>query len=198
MSASPRMLRAELPVHRMSTLKSLSFINQAHGSLPELLEHEGGAGRTDAGELARGADGGRSGFTRRARVAALREESFRRGGEEVELLYALRARMRFGVSQEPAAGPGAPLRLADHQRTQQRDFAQYLQANEPLGRGVRAGVEKVFAMRGGEILRGQLRRGEQVHGSLQLGTMGDGRHAALLRRGAFTMVSGGQQLAPPS
>src|SRR5689334_4032293 len=50
----------------------------------ELAAHEGRTRRADAGELARRANRGRRRVARRARVAALREERFRGGREQVQ------------------------------------------------------------------------------------------------------------------
>ena len=107
--------------------------------------------------------------------------------------------MRFGMGQQSAAGARATLGLGNHQRTQQRHLTEEFESHEPVRSRAWSSVEEMFAMRPGEVIRGQLGRGQQGHGCLQRGTGGDGGHqAALFLRGEFTVDSGAQQVAAPS
>src|SRR5689334_14222437 len=108
------MLRAEFPVQRNRTL----YMELLMALQP--LSHECGAGRADAGELWRRANGIRDFIAIDGGVAESGEEAFGRRREEIDRRHPQRSRFTFDMRDETLSHtPVAELRH-DDERAHQR------------------------------------------------------------------------------
>ena len=152
--------RAELPVQRKRTLYGRSVTARLHSR--KLPHHERRTRRADARKFASGTYGGGSGIPRCTLVAMLREERFRRGGENTAFQCPVRARDPQRALAAPRPPPSRACR-AQLPASAAVQRCRRARADQPRRLSRRSREEKCLAVSCRQIFRWQLRGSKKLH-----------------------------------